>query len=94
MKNHEKNHEENLVKKYKEAEEVVEEIKRIIYSPLDILREKHDLPVLPKCTLKSFSVDKTIDAKRNLDLFLDVCDLHCVEHDDVMVRLFLQTLLG
>jgi hypothetical protein len=44
--------------------------------------------------LKTFSGDGTIDAKRHIDLFLDVCDFHLVEHDDVMVRLFLQTLSG
>jgi hypothetical protein len=44
--------------------------------------------------LKTFSRDGTIDAKRHIDLFLDVCDFHLVEHDDIMVRLFLQTLSG
>jgi hypothetical protein len=59
---------------------------------LNLLGEKHDLPVLPKGTLKEFSRDREIDAKRHLHLFLDVCDFHHVEYDDVMVRLFLQTL--
>jgi hypothetical protein len=59
---------------------------------LNLLGEKHDLPICAKGTLKEFSVDGTIDAKRHLHLFLDVCDFHCVEYDDVMVRLFLQTL--
>jgi hypothetical protein len=44
--------------------------------------------------LKEFLGDGTIDAKRQLNLFLDVCDFHRVEYDDVMVRLFLQTLSG
>jgi hypothetical protein len=44
--------------------------------------------------LKEFLGDGTIDAKRHLNLFLDVCDFHRVEYDDVMVRLFLQTLSG
>jgi hypothetical protein len=44
--------------------------------------------------LKEFSGDGTIDAKRHLNLFLDVCDFHRVEYDDVMVRLFLKTLSG
>jgi hypothetical protein len=44
--------------------------------------------------LKEFSGDATIDAKRHVDLFLDVCHFHLVEYDDVMVRLFLQTLSG
>jgi hypothetical protein len=44
--------------------------------------------------LKQFSRERTVLAKRHLNLFLDVCDLHRVEYDDAMVRLFLQTLLG
>jgi hypothetical protein len=68
--------------------------RRVRDSPLNIRGEKHDLPVLPKGTLKEFSRDGTIDAKRHLNLFLDVCDFHRVEYDDVMVRLFLQTLSG
>jgi hypothetical protein len=44
--------------------------------------------------LKEFSGDGTIDAKIDVDLFLDVCDFHLVEYDDDMVRLFLQTLSG
>jgi hypothetical protein len=68
--------------------------RRVRDSPLNIIGEQHDLPVLPKGTLKEFSRDGAIDAKRHLHLFLDVCDFHRVEHDDVMVRLFLQTLSG
>jgi hypothetical protein len=55
--------------------------------------EQNELLVLPKGTLKEFYGDGTIDTKRNLHLFLDVCDFHRVEHDDIMVRLLLQTLL-
>jgi hypothetical protein len=43
--------------------------------------------------LKTFSGDGAIDPKRHVDLFLDVCDFHLIEDDDVMVRLFLQTLV-
>jgi hypothetical protein len=68
--------------------------RRIRDSPLNLLGEKHDLPVLPKGTLKEFSEDGAIDAKRHLHLFLNVCDFHCVEYEDVMVRLFLQTFSG
>jgi hypothetical protein len=66
--------------------------RRIRDSPLNIIGEKHNLPVLPKGTLKEFSRDGKIDAKRHLHLFLDVCDFHCVEYDDVMVMLFMKTL--
>jgi len=68
--------------------------RRVRHSPLNILGEKHDPNVLPKGTLKEFYGDETIDAKRHLNLFLDVCDFHHVEYEDVMVRLFLQTLSG
>jgi len=61
-------------------------------SPLNIWGEQHDLPVLPKGTLKEFSREGIIDAKRHINLFIDVCDFNHVEYDDVMVRLFLRTL--
>jgi hypothetical protein len=35
-----------------------------------------------------------MDPKRHMDQFLSVCDIHLIEHDDVMVRVFLQTLIG
>jgi hypothetical protein len=44
--------------------------------------------------LKTFSGDGKIDAKIHVDFLLDVCDFHLIEHDDVMVRLFLQNLSG
>jgi hypothetical protein len=66
--------------------------RRVRYSPLNIIGEQHGLPVLHKGTLKDFCRDGTIDAKRHMYLFFDICDFHGVEYDDVMVRLFLQTL--
>jgi hypothetical protein len=66
--------------------------RRVTYFPLNIIGEKHELPILHKGTLKEFSGCVTIDAKRHMHLFLDVCDFHRVQYDDVMVRLFLQTL--
>lgn len=47
-------------------------------SPLDLRGEQHELPILPKGTLKEFFGDGTINAKRHVDLFLDVCDFHLV----------------
>jgi hypothetical protein len=35
-----------------------------------------------------------MDPRRHMDQFLSVCDIHLIEHDDVMVRVFLQTLIG
>jgi hypothetical protein len=56
--------------------------------------EQHPLPTLPQGVLPVFSGDGSIDPKRHLDQFLVVCDIHLIEHDDVMVRVFLQTLTG
>jgi hypothetical protein len=67
--------------------------RRVRDSPLNIRGEKHDLPFVPKGTLKEFFGDGTIDSKRHINLFLDVYDFHHVEYDDVMVSLFLHTLL-
>jgi hypothetical protein len=50
--------------------------RRSRYSPLNLMGEKHELPVLPKGTLKEFSGDGTIDAKRHLNLILDVFDFN------------------
>jgi hypothetical protein len=61
---------------------------RVRDSPLNIIGEKHDLSLLPKGTLKEFFRDGAIDAKRHLHLFLDVCDFHRVEYDNVMVRVY------
>jgi hypothetical protein len=33
-------------------------------------------------------------SKETYGKFLSMCEIHLVEHDDVMVRLFLQTLIG
>jgi hypothetical protein len=68
--------------------------RRVRDSPLNLRGEQHDLLILPKGTLKEFFGDGTIDAKGHLNLFLYVFYFHCVEYDDVMVRLFLQTLSG
>jgi hypothetical protein len=68
--------------------------RRVRDSPLNIIGDQHDLPVLPKGTLTEFFGDGEIDEKRHLHLFLNVFDFHRVEYDDVIVRLFLQTLSG
>jgi len=65
--------------------------RRVRDYPLNLIGEQH---VLSKGTLKEFAGDREIDAKMHLHLFLDVCDFHRVEYDDVVVRLFLQTILG
>jgi len=68
--------------------------RRVRDSPLNLQGEQHELPILPKGTFKTFLGDIVIDPKIHVDLFLDVCDFHVIEDDDVMVRLFLQTLVG
>ena len=87
-------HEERWEERRHEDRRIFRNLRRMRYSPLDLQGEQHELPLLPKGTLKTFSRDGTIDAKRHIDLFLDVCDFHLVEHDDVMVILLLQNLLG
>jgi len=41
-----------------------------------------------------FLGDGIIDPKIHMNRFLSVCDIHLIEHDDVMVKVFLQTLIG
>jgi hypothetical protein len=41
-----------------------------------------------------FTGDGIMDPKKHMDQFLSICDIHLIEHDDVMVRVFLQTLIG
>jgi hypothetical protein len=43
--------------------------RRMRDSPLDMRGEQHELPILPKGTLKEFSGDGTINAKIHVDLF-------------------------
>ena len=50
--------------------------RRVRDSPLNLIGEQHEIPILPEGTLKEFSGYEAIDTKRNLHLFLDICDLH------------------
>jgi hypothetical protein len=68
--------------------------RRVRNSPLNLQGEQHQLPTLPQGVLPTFSGDGVMDPKIHMDLFLNMCEIHLVEHDDVMVRLFLQTLTG
>jgi hypothetical protein len=54
--------------------------------------EQHQLPTLPQ-GVPIFYGDRIMDPKKNLDHFLTIFDIHLIKHDDVMVRLFLQTLI-
>jgi len=64
------------------------------YSPLKLQGEQHPLPTLPQGVLLVLSGDKTLDTKRHIDQFLVMCEIHLVKHDDIMVRVLLQTLIG
>jgi hypothetical protein len=68
--------------------------RRVRNSPLNIQGEQHQLPTLPQGALPTFSRDGVMDPKRHLDLFLNTCDIRLIEHDYVMVILFLQKLTG
>jgi len=35
-----------------------------------------------------------MDPKRHIDQFLRICGIYLIEHDDEMVKVFLQTLIG
>jgi hypothetical protein len=47
------------------------------------------LPTLPQGALPTFSRDGRVHPKIHLDLFLEIFYFHLIQHDDVMVRLFL-----
>jgi len=67
----EERHEERREERHKERHEArcIIPRRRIRESPLNLQGEQHEMLVLPKGTLKTFSGDGTIDAKRNFDLF-------------------------
>jgi hypothetical protein len=62
--------------------------------PLNFQGEQHQLPTLSQGTLPVFLGDGAVDPKRHMNLFLDMCDFHLIEYDDVMVISFIQTLIG
>ena len=66
--------------------------RRVTNIPLNIQGEQHQFPTLPQGVLPTFSGDRVMDPKIHMDLFLNMCEIHLVEHDDVMVIIFLQTL--
>jgi hypothetical protein len=83
-----------LMKKEKEMKdkETLEEelgLSHSIYMENNI----HYQPYLKEFYL-SFQVMGLWIQKGHMDQFLSICDIHLIEHDDVMVRVFLQTLIG
>jgi hypothetical protein len=59
--------------------------RRVRNSPLNIQGEQHQFPTLPQGVLPTFSGDGVMDPKKHMDKFLSMCEIHLVEHDDVMV---------
>jgi len=78
----------NYIPKNQEERQRVPRI-RIRSSPLNFPGEQHTLPTLPQGFLPIFSGDGVMDPKRHMDQFLVVCDIDIIDHDDVMVRVFL-----
>jgi hypothetical protein len=56
--------------------------------------EDNTFPTPPQGVLTIFLGDGIMDPKRHMDKFITICDIHLIQHDDVMVRFFLQTLIG
>jgi hypothetical protein len=52
------------------------------------------MPTLPQGVFPIFSGDGIMVPENHLDRFLVICDIYLIENDDVMVRLFLQKLVG
>jgi hypothetical protein len=80
----------------KEKEMIDKEIQEGEPDPVHSIYEERNisLPTLPQGILPVFSGDGIMDPKKHMDQFLSICDIHLIEHDDVMVRVFLQTLIG
>jgi hypothetical protein len=67
---------------------------RVRSSPLNLHRERYQMHTLPQGVIPIVFGDGIMDLEKHLDQFLIICDIYFTEHDDVMVRRFLQTLVG
>jgi hypothetical protein len=65
-----------------------------IFAPLNLPQITHDLPKNYMKYLPKFDGDKTRSAEEHMSAFHDFTDDQFVEHDDVFMRLFVQTLEG
>jgi hypothetical protein len=63
-------------------------------TPTNLPGQQHTLLTLPQGVFLVFSRDGVMDPKRHMDKFLSIFDIHLIEHDDVMVRVFLLALIG
>jgi hypothetical protein len=64
------------------------------FSPLALPSQLHDLPHNYAQRIKSYDVEENASAQKHLDWFNDFVDLEEVDHEDVKVRLFAQSLSG
>jgi len=52
------------------------------------------LPTLPQGIFPIFTSDGIMDPKKHIDQFLEICDIHLIEHDDVKVIFVFKTFIG
>jgi hypothetical protein len=65
-----------------------------IFSPLVLPTQLHDLPQDYNLRIKLYDVEGNISAQNHIDWFNDFIDLEEVDFEDVMMRLFTQSLVG
>jgi len=56
--------------------------------------EQHNLSNIPLGVLPELNHDDTMNPEKHMDQILINGDIHGIVHDDVMVRVFLQTLIS
>jgi hypothetical protein len=62
-------------------------------SPLDFRGQQQRVQTLPQGCLPIFNGDGSRSPKRHMDQFLAMCDMHFINHDDILVTTFLQKLV-
>jgi hypothetical protein len=83
-----------LIKKVKEMNRQINPKEGLGTHPTQFTWRKDTLPTLPQGVFHIFLGHGIMDPKIHMDEFLSVCDIHLIEHDDVMVIFFLQILIG
>jgi len=86
--------ESNKIFENREERQRVPRRRRARTSPFNLQGEQHPLSTLLQGVLPVFLGDGSVDLKIHIDQLLVVSDIHLIEHDDVMVRVFLHTLPG
>jgi hypothetical protein len=67
--------------------------KRVRSSHFNLHEQWYQIPTLLRGVLPICFEYGIMDTKNNLDKLLNICAIYLIEHDDLMVRLFLQTLV-